>query len=223
MEFEYKDQKNGVYWIVFIVCAVMGLIIFNDKSTNNSSIFVIVMIVNMFMQFMRYKNIKNKGMGIVDYLDYGRVTKWLIIMFGIIAFCVAISGKYANYIMGILLIILAIILIFVGDLFKKSNEIEEGYPSDKIILNEEGIKIPAYKFIKWDDISNVLEYETREGSIIGVLVSSERAYKIKKIKLEDRLFGKNVRLITIFKNKVICKGGLNTSQLVDEIKEKMKG
>lgn len=223
MEFEYRRSKSA-FLIFAIFSIVFGIVFINQKRTYNYSIFILILIINMIMQFVNYLIMKRKGMGIVEYLDYEHATKSLIVMYGAIIFIVVISGENANYVVGVLMLILAIMLIIEGGIFRKSNDTKGGrVPIDKIILNEDGIKIPSYKFIMWEDISNVLEYEAGRNSIIGVLVSNERAYKINNSKIEDLLFGKNKRLITIIRDSVSGKHGIGASELVVAMKENMKG
>ncbi len=223
MEFQYKCNSKIVSWIVSILFIVFGIYFFRNK-VNDYSICVMILIINMIMQYVNYLGMKNKGRGIVEYLDYKHGTIISILGLGMIIFIILIGGENINYLMGGLLIILACGIIYSEDLLKKTHITEDGgYPADKIILNEDGIKIPEYRFIKWEDISNVIEYDSRGVSIIGVLVPSEREYKIKNSKIENLLLGKNVRLITMVKSRVRGVGGLRVSELVVAIKENMKG
>ena len=223
MEFEYKSDGKTTSWIIVIVFAAIGIVVLNRKE-KNYNLYLIIMIINMIGQFIKYLGMKGKGMGVVDYLDYKHTTKSFITIYGIITFGIIICGENANFFLGALMIIITILLIIQQRLLKKSNITEDGgYPIDKIILNKEGIKIPTYKFIKWEDISNVIEYEAGRDSIVGVLVSNERAYKINTSKIEDLIFGKNVRLITIIRDNVSGKHGIGASELVVAIKENMMG
>ncbi|WBW96476.1 hypothetical protein [Oceanirhabdus sp. W0125-5] len=223
MEFEYKRGRDILAYIIALVFIAIGIWLIFAK-TDNYALYIMIMIIFLIMKIVDYKVMKGKGMGIVDYLDYGHETRSYVIVYGMIIISILIFRQNADVIIGVFLIISTIILSIEGELIKKTDNSEEGgYPRDKIILNEEGIKIPEYRFIKWEDISNIIEYESGKISMIGVLVSNERTYKIKTSKIEDLIYGKNRRLITIIKLRVSEKYGVGASELVVEMKERGKG
>lgn len=90
-----------------------------------------------------------------------------------------------------------------------------------ITTNKAGLKIPGYKFIKWKEISDVIEYKDSGNDTIGILVSKESDYKLNYSIMETLITGKRRRLISIPRKRLGEDKNITMGDLVEEIRKKI--
>lgn len=221
MEIKYKDSGMSIFLVIIAsaFCIGLGVLYINTKEIEYASTLVLIAVVPSL--YMNYNRLNKQGMRLLEYLDYRRLLSIALGIVSIVFLFTMILHIRFELLLGGALIVIGIAIILNRFLSKKEKDDTE-YPTGMITLNENGLKIPGYKFINWNEIIDVIEYKDSGNDIIGILVSRESDYRLNYSIIEALIQGKRRRLISIPTRRIIEDKHVKASDLVEEMKKNIK-
>ncbi|MCM1989126.1 hypothetical protein [Oceanirhabdus seepicola] len=218
MEIKYKNSGMSILSsiIISIFCIGLGVLYISMKEVEYASTLVLIAVVPSL--YMNYNRLKKQGMRLLEYLDYRRLLSIALGIVTVVFLCTIILHIRFELLLGGLLILIGIVVLLNKFITKKEKDDSE-YPAGMITLNKNGLKIPGYKLIQWNKISDVIEYKDGGNDTVGILVSKESDYKLNYSIMETLITGKRRRLISIPRRRIVEDKNITMGDLVEEIRK----
>lgn len=219
MKIKYKSSSVSTFilWGVMIIPLGVLLLLVSEDIEFLPIMFLAGLFPSILLPYKRYSK---ENPEILQYMDFRRIIIFVIIGINAVYVPYYILKWQFNKILGFAFVIVGIVYVINEVLnSRKAREIE-GEEKDYLILKPQGIKIPGYVEIPWNDIREVVQYKDNGIDSIGIIVDKAVQYKITSLPISKILMGSNRSLISMKEAALIFENKNNADKLVKEMKNR---